>query len=74
MPTGNVASGQTLYGTYCAGCHTPTVANNVMNVTKATTASALDAAIAKVGSMSYLGTTLTMQNKLDIAAYINSAK
>jgi hypothetical protein len=45
-----------------------------MNVTKATTASALDAAIAKVGSMSYLGTTLTTQNKLDIAAYINSAK
>jgi hypothetical protein len=45
-----------------------------MNVTKATTVTALDAAIAKVGSMGGLANTLTMQDKLDITAYITSAK
>jgi hypothetical protein len=44
-----------------------------MNVTKASTASALSSAIKSVGSMGGLS-TLTNQQLLDIAAYIASAK
>ena len=71
---GDPATGQAAYSTYCAGCHTANVAANVMNVTKATTVAALDAANAKVGSMSFLSSTLSAQQKLDITAYIASAK
>jgi mono/diheme cytochrome c family protein len=71
---GDIAAGLTKYTTYCAGCHTSNVKANVLSVTKATTVAALDAAIAKVGSMGSLANTLTMQDKLDITAYITSAR
>jgi hypothetical protein len=45
-----------------------------MNVANATSVAALDAAIAKVGSMGFLSAALSAQQKLDIAAYISSAK
>lgn len=45
-----------------------------MSVAKASTVSALNAAIAKVGSMQSLGSALSAQDKLDLAAYIASAK
>jgi mono/diheme cytochrome c family protein len=69
-----VAAGATVYANYCAGCHTATVKNNVLNVAAATTSAAIDAAIAKVGSMNSLSAALNAQNKLDLAAYIVSAK
>jgi len=50
------------------------VKNNVLNVTKASTVTGLNSAIASVGTMSFLNTALTAQDKLDLAAYINSAK
>jgi mono/diheme cytochrome c family protein len=71
---GDPVAGQTAYNASCSGCHTANVAANVMNVTKATTVSALDSANAKVGAMSFLATTLTAKQKLDITAYIASAK
>jgi hypothetical protein len=45
-----------------------------MKVTNASTVGGLNASIANVGAMSYLGNLLTAQNRLDLAAYINSAK
>ena len=45
-----------------------------MSVTKASTVSGLDASIAKVGSMRSLSSALSAQDKLDLAAYIASAK
>ncbi|WP_372528315.1 hypothetical protein [Piscinibacter sp.] len=47
---------------------------NVLNVTNASTLTGLNASIVNVGSMSFLGTALTAQDRLDISAYINSAK
>ena len=71
---GDVAAGLAKYTTNCAGCHTANVKANVLKVTNASTVAGLNAAIAKVGSMSFLGTALNAQDKLDVAAYINSAK
>jgi mono/diheme cytochrome c family protein len=71
---GDIAAGMARYTTYCAGCHTANVKANVLNVTNASTLAGLNASIANVGTMSFLGTALTAQDKLDIAAYINSAK
>ena len=71
---GDIATGLARYTMYCAGCHTATVKNNVLNVTKASTVTGLNAAITSVGAMSFLNTALTAQEKLDLAAYINSAK
>ena len=71
---GDIATGLARYTTYCAGCHTANVKNNVMSVTKASTLTGLNASIVSVGTMSFLNTALTAQDKLDIAAYINSAK
>jgi mono/diheme cytochrome c family protein len=62
------------YVNNCAGCHTTNVKNNVLNVTKAATVSGLNAAVANVGSMNYLSGVLTAQDKLDLAAYITSAR
>jgi mono/diheme cytochrome c family protein len=71
---GDIATGLVRYTANCASCHTANVKNNVLNVTNASTVTGLNAAIAKVNAMSFLGTVLTAQDKLDIAAYINSAK
>jgi hypothetical protein len=46
----------------------------VLNVTAAATVNGLNSAIAKVGSMSFLGTALTTKDKLDLSAYIASAR
>jgi hypothetical protein len=46
----------------------------VMSVTKAATVNGLNAAIVKVGSMNGLDGVLTTQDRLDLAAYITSAK
>jgi len=70
---GDPVAGLAAYTTACAGCHTANVKANVLNVTKATTVSALDSAISKVGSMSSLS-SLSAKQKLDITAYIASAK
>ncbi len=43
-----------------------------MNVQKANTVAALNASIQKVGSMAYLASQLSEQDKLDITAYIAS--
>jgi mono/diheme cytochrome c family protein len=71
---GDIATGLARYTTYCAGCHTANVMANVLNVTNASTLTGLNASIVNVGSMSFLGTALTAQDRLDISAYINSAK
>ncbi len=70
---GSIADGLAAYTTYCSGCHTANVKNNVMKVANATSVALLDSAIAKVGSMNSLS-SLTAQQKLDIVTYINSAK
>jgi hypothetical protein len=49
------------------------VKSNVMKVANASTVAALQSAINGVGSMNSLN-SLTAQQKLDIAAYIASAK
>ena len=72
-PAGDVAKGQTLYGTYCASCHGSDPKANRMNVANSTTSTAIGGAIAKVGFMSYLANVLTTQNKLDMGAYISGA-
>jgi mono/diheme cytochrome c family protein len=72
-PVGNLASGQTLYGTHCVGCHGSDPKENQRKVANGTSSTAIDGAIARVGAMSFLANVLATQNKLDIAAYISSA-
>jgi hypothetical protein len=43
-------------------------------VTNAATVAGLNTALANVGAMRSLAAGLTTQNRLDIAAYVNSAK
>jgi cytochrome c len=50
------------------------VRRNALNVTRASTLNGLNAAISGVSAMRSLGPALSAQDKLDIAAYINSAK
>jgi cytochrome c553 len=47
---------------------------NVLRVANASTLAALEASLQNVGSMRSLATTMSAQDKLDVAAYINSAK
>jgi cytochrome c553 len=62
------------YGNFCASCHTANVGRNVLNVTRASTLNGLNAAISGVGVMRSLGSAMSAQDKLDVSAYINSAK
>jgi mono/diheme cytochrome c family protein len=71
-PVPDLVNGLAKYTVNCSGCHTADVKANVLNVTKASTVSSLDAAIAKVGAMRNIA--LSAQEKLDLSAYINSAK
>lgn len=73
-PVGSVSAGSTKYANLCAGCHTSVVRTNVLNVTKASTVGALNAAITKVGTMRSLDASMSAQDRLDVAAYISSAK
>jgi mono/diheme cytochrome c family protein len=65
--------GQTKFNGTCAGCHTTTVASNVLNVTKAATSSGIAAAMTK-GAHAGFASTLTAQDLLNLSAYVNSAK
>ena len=69
-----MVAGLAKYSTYCAGCHTANVKNNVFNVTNASTVGGLEAALASIGAMKGLASALTAQDRLDIAAYISSAR
>ncbi len=69
-PTGNVAAGLALYSGKCAGCHGTSKAS----ASAARTATGLAAVMQSVGSHSGVGPTLSVQDRLDLAAYIASAK
>jgi cytochrome c553 len=58
----------------CADCHTANVKRNVLNVTRASTLNGLNAALSGVSAMRFLGSGMSAQDKLDVSAYINSAK
>lgn len=73
-PTGNVAAGQARYTALCASCHTDNVRRNVFNVAAANDVARLDAAIAGIGSMTFLRAGMSAQDKLDVVAYILSAR
>ena len=73
-PTGNVAAGQAKYTALCASCHTDNVRRNVLNVAAANDVARLDAALAGIGSMTFLRAGMSTQDKLDVVAYILSAR
>lgn len=69
--TADAAAGATKYAASCASCHGADPKANRLNVLKATSVAALDAAIAGVGAMRNLAGTLSAKDKLDIVAFIN---
>lgn len=71
---GKVAAGLAKYGTYCANCHTDNVRRNVFNVAAANDVARLNAALAGIGSMTFLDPVLSAQDRLDIVAYVLSAR
>jgi len=73
-PTGSVAAGQARYMALCASCHTDNVRRNVFNVAAANDVARLDAALAGIGSMNFLRAGMSAQDKLDVVAYILSAR
>lgn len=73
-PVGDATAGLAKYTNFCASCHTDNVRRNVLNVTGASTLNGLNAANSSVGVMRFLGTAMSAQDKLDVVAYINSAK
>jgi len=73
-PVGNVAAGLAKYTALCASCHTDNVRRNVLNVAAATDVARLNAALAGIGSMTFLRAGMSTQDKLDVVAYILSAR
>jgi mono/diheme cytochrome c family protein len=73
-PVGNVIAGKQKYTNLCANCHTDNVRSNVFNVAAANSVARLDAAVAGIGSMTFLQPALSTQDKLDIVAYILSVR
>jgi hypothetical protein len=71
---GNITAGLAKYGTYCANCHTDNVRRNTLNVATANDVARLNAALAGIGSMTFLDPVLSAQDRLDIVAYILSAR
>lgn len=71
---GKVADGRAKYETYCANCHTSNVRNNEFNVAVSSDVVRLNAALAGIGSMTFLDPVLSAQDRLDIAAYVLSAR
>ena len=71
---GRVAAGLAKYGTYCANCHTDNVRRNEFNVVVGSDVVRLNAALAGIGSMTFLDPVLSVQDRLDIAAYVLSAR
>lgn len=71
---GKVADGLAKYGTYCANCHTAVVRRNEFNVAVGSDVVRLNAALTRIGSMTFLDPVLSVQDRLDIAAYILSAR
>jgi hypothetical protein len=50
------------------------VKRNALNVQGASTLNGLNASLSSVSSMRFLGSAMSAQDKLDVAAYINSVK
>lgn len=73
-PVGNAVVGLARYTALCADCHTANVRSNVFNVAAANNVARLDAALAGIGSMTFLDPVLSAQDRLDIAAYVLSAR
>jgi mono/diheme cytochrome c family protein len=73
-PVGNVTAGLAKYTALCASCHTDSVRRNVLNVAAANSVARLDAALAGIGSMTFLQAGMSTQDKLDVVAYILSAR
>ena len=69
-PVGNVAAGLTKYASNCSGCHGLGKASD----NKVNTAAGLTGVMNAVGSHTALRTSLTAQDRLDIAAYVASPK
>ena len=69
-PIGNVAAGSAKYATNCSGCHGTGKASD----TKVNTAAKLTTVMNSIGSHSGLRTSLSDQDRLDIAAYVASPK
>ena len=67
---GNVAAGMALYNSTCINCHGTSKASDP----KVNTVAGLTTVMGSVSSHSSLNTSLTTQNRLDLAAYIASAK
>ena len=59
-----------LYNNSCTGCHGSSKASDP----KVATVDGLASVLSKVGSHSGLNASLTTQNRLDLSAYIASAK
>jgi mono/diheme cytochrome c family protein len=70
VAVGNVASGLAKYTANCSGCHGQGKASD----TKVNTATKLASVMNSVGSHAGLRSTLTEQDRLDIAAYVASPK
>lgn len=70
VAVGNVANGQAKYAANCSGCHGQGKASD----TKVNTATKLASVMNSVGSHAGLRSTLTEQDRLDIAAYVASPK
>jgi mono/diheme cytochrome c family protein len=71
---GDIAAGQSKYVSLCARCHTADVRRNALNVTGASTVNGLNAALRGVGSMRFLEAQMSAQDRLDVSAYISSAR
>ena len=71
---GNVGAGLAKYGTYCANCHTDNVRRNEFNVVVGSDVARLNAALAGIGSMTFLDPVLSAQDRLDLVAYVLSAQ
>jgi mono/diheme cytochrome c family protein len=71
---GDIAAGQAKYLNLCARCHTADVKRNALNVTGASTVNGLNAALRGVGSMRFLEAQMSAQDRLDVSAYISSAR
>ena len=71
-PAPDIEAGRRTFESVCAACHGPDANANLLRVKNATTVARLDAAISGVGSMRSLATSMSAQDKLDIAAYLAS--